>query len=201
MTAAWLVIVNLFALIAFNRLNLAPDTAFDWMSAGTVRPVHQSWNIIDLHNRWDAYWYLTIAQDGYDLRGEGDISNVVFFPLYPLLVRLLGPLAGDDLVPGPVAPHEDGLEHPLLADRRGKLLELRILEALSRLLGAPLDRLDRQREERASRNGRHGGADRLGRVGQQRRHPTTERGPTLLGHGHGIPPTAARLVTSRASSR
>lgn len=98
MAAAWLVIVNLFALIAFNRLNLAPDTAFEWMSAATVRPVQQSWNIIDLHNRWDAYWYLSIARDGYHLRGQHDISNVVFFPLYPLLVRFLGPLAGGDLV-------------------------------------------------------------------------------------------------------
>jgi hypothetical protein len=98
LTATWLVVVNLFALIAFNRLNLAPDTALEWMSASTVRPVQQSWNLIDLHNRWDAYWYLTIAQDGYYLRGEHDISNVVFFPLYPLLVRLIGPLAGGDLV-------------------------------------------------------------------------------------------------------
>lgn len=98
MAAVWLIIVNAFALIAFNRLNLAPDTAFEWMSAGTVRPVQPSWDIIDLHNRWDAYWYLDIAQNGYYLRGEKDIANVVFFPLYPLLVRMLGPLAGGNLV-------------------------------------------------------------------------------------------------------
>jgi hypothetical protein len=98
LTAAWLVIVNLFALMAFNRLNLAPDNAFEWMSAGTVRPVQQSWDLIELHNRWDAYWYLSIAETGYDPRGAADISNVVFFPLYPLLVRFLGPLAGGNLV-------------------------------------------------------------------------------------------------------
>ncbi len=98
MTAAWLILINLFALIAFNRLNLAPDTAFEWMSAGTVRPVQQNWNVIDLHNRWDAYWYLTIAEEGYYLRGENSLSNVVFFPLYPLLVRTLAPAAGGNLV-------------------------------------------------------------------------------------------------------
>jgi hypothetical protein len=98
MTAAWLIIVNVFALMAFNRLNLSPDTAFDWMSAGSVRPVHQSWNVIDLHDRWDAYWFLDVAQNGYYLRDEKGISNVVFFPLYPLLVRMLGPLAGGNLV-------------------------------------------------------------------------------------------------------
>ena len=96
--AVWLIIVNTFALIAFNRLNLAPDTAFEWMSAGTVRPVQPSWNVIDLHNRWDAHWYLDIAQNGYYLRDEKEIANVVFFPLYPLLVRMLGPLAGGNLV-------------------------------------------------------------------------------------------------------
>jgi hypothetical protein len=98
MAAVWLVIVNLFALLAFNRLNLAPDTAFEWMSPATVAPVQQSWNLIELHNRWDSYWYLDIAKNGYYLRGEKDISDVVFFPLYPLLVRLAGPVAGGDLV-------------------------------------------------------------------------------------------------------
>lgn len=84
--------------MAFNRLNLAPDNAFEWMGSGSVTPVQQSWNIVDLHNRWDAYWYLDIAKNGYYLRGENDISNVVFFPLYPLLVRALGAVTGGNLV-------------------------------------------------------------------------------------------------------
>ena len=36
--------------------------------------------------RWDAIWYLGIAQDGYD-----GGSDAAFFPLYPLLVRVLAP--------------------------------------------------------------------------------------------------------------
>jgi len=98
MAACWLVIVNLFALLAFNRLNLAPDTAFSWMALIIDKAVPQSWNLIDLHNRWDSYWYLDIAQNGYYLRGQEDISNVVFFPLYPLLMRLVAPLFGGNLV-------------------------------------------------------------------------------------------------------
>jgi hypothetical protein len=98
MAALWLVIVNLFALLAFNRLNLAPDTAFEWMSPTSVRSVPQNWDLIELHNRWDSYWYLDIAKNGYYLRGEKEIAGVVFFPLYPLLVRLAGPVAGGDLV-------------------------------------------------------------------------------------------------------
>ena len=68
------------------------------MTPGTVAQVQQNWDLIELHNRWDSYWYLDIAQNGYYLRGEKDISDVVFFPLYPLLVRLAGPVAGGDLV-------------------------------------------------------------------------------------------------------
>jgi hypothetical protein len=93
----WLVIVNLFALMALNRLNIVPDTALAWMSPETYR-VHQSWNVISLHNRWDSYWYLDIAQNGYYLRGPESLANVVFFPLYPLLVRAMGSLVGGDLV-------------------------------------------------------------------------------------------------------
>jgi hypothetical protein len=98
MVAAWLVIVNIFALLAFNRLNLAPDTSMEWMSPQTVAPVQPNWNVIDLHNRWDSYWYLDIAKNGYYLRGEKDQANVVFFPLYPMLVRVAAPLAGGNLV-------------------------------------------------------------------------------------------------------
>ena len=39
--------------------------------------------------RWDAVWFLSIAESGYD----GDAS-AAFFPLYPLLVRGAGMLAG-----------------------------------------------------------------------------------------------------------
>lgn len=94
--AVWLVVVNVFALMALNRLNLAPDTAFEWMSPETYKP-RQSWNLVHLHNRWDAYWYLDIAKNGYYLRGEKTLANVVFFPLYPLLVRAAGTLTGADL--------------------------------------------------------------------------------------------------------
>ncbi len=98
MVVAWLIVVNLFALLAFNRLNLAPDTSMDWMSPQTVRPVQQTWNLIDLHNRWDSYWYLDIAQKGYEVRGAKDPSNVVFFPLYPILIYLAGLVTGGNLV-------------------------------------------------------------------------------------------------------
>lgn len=43
---------------------------------------------------WDAGWYLTIAQEGYSWVAHGE-SSVAFFPLFPLIVRAAGWLAGD----------------------------------------------------------------------------------------------------------
>ncbi|GAA2250238.1 glycosyltransferase family 39 protein [Streptomyces amakusaensis] len=44
---------------------------------------------------WDSNWYLGIAADGYtdSLGTRVNDNNLAFFPLYPLLVRALSPLA------------------------------------------------------------------------------------------------------------
>lgn len=45
--------------------------------------------------RWDTFWYLDIASRGYHWNGNPlEQQNVVFFPLYPLLMRLSGRLLG-----------------------------------------------------------------------------------------------------------
>lgn len=45
--------------------------------------------------RWDAVWYLRIADSGYAEPGTGDVGpRAAFFPLYPLLVRGAGALGG-----------------------------------------------------------------------------------------------------------
>jgi hypothetical protein len=48
--------------------------------------------------RWDAQWYAAIARDGYGLtRTVPDgrqLSDLAFFPLFPLLERALGALSG-----------------------------------------------------------------------------------------------------------
>jgi len=43
---------------------------------------------LELWNRWDAPHYLAIAHDGYQTVGE-DRFLIVFFPLYPLAIRLV----------------------------------------------------------------------------------------------------------------
>lgn len=41
----------------------------------------------DWFMRWDAPWYLDVAKDGYYFNHAGAPTNVVFFPLFPLLMR------------------------------------------------------------------------------------------------------------------
>jgi hypothetical protein len=50
-------------------------------------------------SRWDTGFYLSIADDGYRYGGAG-LPSVAFFPLLPLLIRILTPLAGSSLVAG-----------------------------------------------------------------------------------------------------
>ncbi len=54
-----------------------------------------------LWSHWDARHYLGIAQDGYTNVGDERL-RLVFFPLYPLLMRLLTPLVGSAFGAGTV---------------------------------------------------------------------------------------------------
>ena len=89
--ALWLVIVNIFAFAMLNRFNLNPDTAYQWITPENF-PTMQGWDFVGMHFRWDSYWYLDIVKNGYYLQENNTLSNVVFFPLYPLLIKIVGTL-------------------------------------------------------------------------------------------------------------
>ncbi len=46
--------------------------------------------LLEPWNRWDTQWYLKIALQGYDQYDGG----LAFFPLYPLLIRMVGEVIG-----------------------------------------------------------------------------------------------------------
>jgi len=97
---AWLFVVNLFGFVALNRFNLSPDTAYTWIRPENF-PVPTSSGLVDMHNRWDSYWYLDIVYNGYYLKADNTLANVVFFPLYPALIKVLGTiLAGNFVLAG-----------------------------------------------------------------------------------------------------
>ncbi len=58
---------------------------------GLFLPAH----VIDGWYRWDAVWYVGIAEKGYWLDPTRADQSVAFFPLYPLLIRITGYLTGD----------------------------------------------------------------------------------------------------------
>jgi len=91
--AIWLVVVNVFGVIALNRLNLSGDTAYGWIDP-TSFVQERSWDPVAMHSRWDSVWYLDIAKDGYSFNGPGKLSNIVFFPLYPALIKVVTPFTG-----------------------------------------------------------------------------------------------------------
>jgi Gpi18-like mannosyltransferase len=41
----------------------------------------------DLFTHWDAAWYEQIVTQGYDYADDGEMHNIAFFPLFPILVR------------------------------------------------------------------------------------------------------------------
>ncbi|MBI3963965.1 MAG: hypothetical protein HY341_03110 [Candidatus Kerfeldbacteria bacterium] len=86
-TLVWFVIINLFALVSLNRVAVKDDSAYAWIDPATVEQV-QSWNPIPLHAKWDSFWLLSVANEGYQY-APNVLSNVVFFPLYPLLVKIV----------------------------------------------------------------------------------------------------------------
>ncbi len=52
---------------------------------------------LSLWAKWDSQWYIQIARDGYWFQPL-QMSNVAFFPLYPLSVRVLATFLGGNLV-------------------------------------------------------------------------------------------------------
>lgn len=53
-------------------------------------------SLAPLWTHWDTRHYIGIAQEGYTAVGDERL-RLVFFPLYPLLMRLLSPLTGGNL--------------------------------------------------------------------------------------------------------
>ena len=54
-------------------------------------------DLLDLPARWDAGWYLGIANTGYSYASDSTSQyqqNIAFFPAYPMAMRAVSPLFG-----------------------------------------------------------------------------------------------------------
>lgn len=56
-------------------------------------------SILDLFFKWDSGWYLTIVHNGY-FYIPGEESNVAFFPLFPVLVKIFSFVFGNPILMG-----------------------------------------------------------------------------------------------------
>lgn len=83
----WLVVINLFAYYALNRLNLNADTAYTWINSKEFYQ-NKNLNLVDLRVHWDSFWYIQIAEQGYSF-AQGKMSSIAFFPLYPSLIWII----------------------------------------------------------------------------------------------------------------
>src|SRR6266498_2771363 len=61
---------------------------------------HFTNELLNLPVRWDAGWYLQIVTDGYQYSplDTNTQQNIVFFPAYPMLVRIVGRILGGHLI-------------------------------------------------------------------------------------------------------
>ncbi|MGI8595555.1 MAG: mannosyltransferase family protein [Solirubrobacteraceae bacterium] len=83
-------------LVAIAAVGTKETSAARFDAPGLTRPFGAFGDaIVGPAARWDSHWFLTIADEGYG----GEPQRAAFFPLYPLLVRVLGAL-GSPLVAG-----------------------------------------------------------------------------------------------------
>jgi len=81
--------------IAYVSVSVIPD------AQATIYHLRGTENrLLDVFgSRWDTGFYVSIAEEGYRYEGV-EFPSVAFFPLLPLLMRLLMPLVGDAVVAG-----------------------------------------------------------------------------------------------------
>jgi Gpi18-like mannosyltransferase len=94
----WVLIINIFSLLGLNRFNLEGDTAYNWIDSKQFYQ-DQKWDLVSLHARWDSFWYLDIAENSYSLKyNHWGLYNIVFFPFYPFLIRIVSLLVGGNFI-------------------------------------------------------------------------------------------------------
>lgn len=89
--------LSVYALVATFMFQVPPpcfhNGVVDWTSMPDLYADGIGGRLLGVWQRWDACWYLRIAQFGYE-PGE---PGTAFFPLYPAIIRLLEPVFAGNL--------------------------------------------------------------------------------------------------------
>ena len=82
----WRAVIQIISLLSLDRLQALPDIAYEFYNPNPWINNLPEW--LMPFAKWDSGWYLSIAKQGY-FYTTGSASNVVFFPLYPLLLKII----------------------------------------------------------------------------------------------------------------
>jgi hypothetical protein len=89
--------LSVYAIAATFLFQVPPpcfhNGVIDWTSMPVLYAEGAEGRLLGVWQRWDACWYLRIAQFGYEAGEPG----TAFFPLYPAAIRLIGPFAFGNL--------------------------------------------------------------------------------------------------------
>lgn len=81
-------VLTLIGVISYTFIDRGYGKQFSW----------SKYTGLDLWGVWDSYWYMDIAKNGYStvgsIAGNPDQTNFPFFPLYPMLMKLIGGITG-----------------------------------------------------------------------------------------------------------
>jgi hypothetical protein len=138
-TGAWLPVAGYCSvLVVLFVLAWVVATSFDEDPKGVPRPEWADDDILDPWTRYDAGWYIGIAETGYDYV-PGQQSDVAFFPGYPLAVRTVGDAVDDFQLGGVLVTVVCGLAAVVLFWRwcRDRLSPAAIATAVAVLLLYP----------------------------------------------------------------
>ena len=100
-TAAWRVVLAVWGVVAHGMVAGGPYARASLVHHGW--PATPLTYLVDAGVRMDGFWYATIAKHGYNFNTHHP-SSIVFFPLFPLLIKILAPALGNVYVAGVVIP-------------------------------------------------------------------------------------------------
>lgn len=87
-------ILKIIAIFISSRLIIFLMPYFSYLIAIKNETNTNPISFIDLFFRWDSVWYINIVENGYFFTLE-KYSNVVFFPMYPLIVKMFSNILGN----------------------------------------------------------------------------------------------------------
>ncbi len=77
----WRLAMQMMGFLATARFRLLAPTTSPWDPITT--------NMLQYWAKWDSGWYLTILRQGYSWISPDRQSNIAFFPLYPILTKIV----------------------------------------------------------------------------------------------------------------